>query len=139
MPPFIQITALSAPATARPGDRISATWTVRNTGGDTTVLTQFIQFIDTTAGATIGRESFGLAPGASRRGSTFFTMPNRDLTLRVEAGFGTSTTTVMEAIVQAAALPPTPPEDLLIALGAIVGLAGIVGVILAVEAQKAQR
>ena len=125
---------------ARPGDLFVVCWEVKNVGTDTTVFPQYIQFIDAATGTRLAREEFALGQGVSLLGTANIRMPQTDLTMRVEAGFGSIRTD--QQAVSVAARAEAIPEDqfaLAAAAAAALGLIAIGGVIAAQEIQKTQR
>ncbi|RLJ08593.1 MAG: hypothetical protein DRP12_00060 [Candidatus Aenigmatarchaeota archaeon] len=82
--PFGEITNISSPSSAHAGDSLSVSVDVKNTGSDGTI---WCRLVDTYDDSEIGiRQESYLASEEIKTFSWVITMPNRDLTVRVEAG-----------------------------------------------------
>lgn len=124
-PPDVKIAALVAPTTAKPGDTVGVLWRARNDGGDTT-YDQWIVFTDTFDGKRLFERHFVLSPGAGTAPETVnLIMPNRALTIKVEAGYGTTPTAMRQITIGIRAVVPL---GLLLVLAPFaVGAVGIAG------------
>jgi len=119
-----QITAWSKPSEAREGEKVSWTVTVKNIGGSEGY---FQVYHEATGVATGTTQWFKLSPGQTMNCPWSFTMPNRDVSCKVELRRKTDTGYVVDdQKTNTIHLTTAPPEKPAIPLTPIITIAGLI-------------
>jgi hypothetical protein len=91
-PPDLKIEGLTYPSTAKPGETVTVSWYIHNAGGWSGEV-EWTRLVDLDTGQELYKGYLSLNT-CERAGPATFkgTMPNRNWRLRVEAGYGATTT-----------------------------------------------